>query len=970
MASVKSDISLQIKNNLNRTATFSILGGTQDPSNGQANAKTIYDWDLTAETFANTNVLTIEASTITNPTVITYEVANQDGAITDLKTVVRLLNTLNLGVFNLDGNTIWIIDDINIFGNISILVSLSFDINAFIQQAYNYFDSLGKTTLVDFQTRYTSVIEQAVNTIPNFVDFIESQGWGLAYVVEAEQIIFNRIVSGNLFVITDIGGILTTNTITDANNYDSGIATTVNKALIFVYDIQIFKGIQLLSLKANNSGGSYIYKNVFTGWVVFSPERNNLFGWIPLSSQYIPKNSEGLKITTIFLAENGITNIYGNSFPSVPLADGQDINFESALPSFNLGSAGGDANISFNVFDGSFDISIKEVQSINNKFDFNFNTLILDNTKFQNSVFRFEFSELSQPTVTLDSSFNTKFAKLSKLSNNLSQFTFAVYDTLVDSNQAIINFDNTTTPLVINSDLINLRRNYFQTLPPISQLGGYASNTEYNLLLLLINQGEPINISMRYFNHWFFGVGTQDAVYDESITSGTRLVAATSNTFLLSGRGLQGYYSLIENGYTVNIPSGTLLTGGSLSFTTRPNPPTLVTLQTITAGLGQSDFEITYSEDGQTDTVQASSFVAINQEQLQIANSSNELNVLMTKRPSLNTTSFNIGAFGFSDQFSTMLFTGSLFNNPIQQLTIDINGFTLDMPIYDAGANEVDARGLYQRDFQQALGSTLNINRFKINGTKIGNPTLQPHGSNKIINSTVVFSSFNTINFDTCTFGTTLVDDTLNNILDLLLPTSAIAFNGINFNNCDFNGVDNSNPYLQVTFPLASPNLFTQGLNGDSTIENTSFSQTQFYRILFTSDWNGIGYALTDLNVTNNVELEQINLQNSNTATPNTLNLNVSNNAILEVLNFTNHNVVSAIVLNNPLINNIDLSGNNLPSADLDNIIITLDNNGLTDGTLDYSNQTGGASPNIAVSGLAYNNLIAKGWTVTGNVPI
>ena len=70
MASVKSDISLQIKNNLNRTASFSILGGTQDPSNGQANAKTIYEWDLTAETFANTTVATIEASTINNATVI------------------------------------------------------------------------------------------------------------------------------------------------------------------------------------------------------------------------------------------------------------------------------------------------------------------------------------------------------------------------------------------------------------------------------------------------------------------------------------------------------------------------------------------------------------------------------------------------------------------------------------------------------------------------------------------------------------------------------------------------------------------------------------------------------------------------------------------------------------------------------------------------------------------------------------
>lgn len=970
MAGISQDISIQVNNSLDRKATVTLLGGTQDPSNGQANAKTLYEWDLSAESFSNTTVVEIQASTVTNPEVISYRAVNQDGEIRSLRTVVSLLNTLNLGTFNLDGTTIFILDDINIFGNLSVQISQDFDIDTFVQSGYNYFDPESKTTLVDFSTKFKPLIEQAVNTIPTFVEFIETQGWSLAYVVEAEQITFNRTVSGNLFVITDIGGNLTTNTLTDTDNYDSGIFVTLNKALIFVNDIQIFKGIQFLTLKANNSGESYIYKNVFTGRVSFSPERNNLFGWIPLSSQYIPKNSDGLKLTSIFLAENGITDIYGNSFPSVPLADGQEINFESALPSFNLGSAGVDANISFNVFDGSFDFRIKEVQSINNNFDFNFNTLILDNTKFQNSVFSFLFSELSQPTVTLDSSFNTKFAKLQKLSNNLSQFTFAVFDTGVDSNQAIINFDNTTTPLVINSDLINLRRNYFQTLPPISQLGGYASNTEYNLLLLLLNQGEPTNISMRYFNDWFFGVGTQDAVYDESITSGTRLVNADSNTFLLSGRGLQGYYSLAENGYTVTLPTGTLLSGGSLSFTTRPSPPTIITLQTVTAGLGQSDFEITYSEVGQTDTVQASSFFALNQEQLQIANSSNELNVLMTQRPSLITTNFNIGSFGSYDQFSTMLFTGTLFNFPISSTILSINGFTLDMPIYDAGANEVDARGLYQRDFSSAFGGTLNINLFKINGTKIGNPTLQPHGDNKIINSTVVFNSFNNINFNSCFFGTDLVDDTLNDILNLLLPSSAIAFSGITFDSCNFNGVNNSLSYLEVTFPLASPNLGTQGLNGTSEITNTQFSQTQPDRILFTSDWAGIGgYAITTLTVSSNSNLEQINLQNNNTATPNALNLNVSNNAILEVLNFKNHNVTSVIINNNPLINYIDVSGNDLPDSEIDNILNEVNSYGTSNGTINYSAQTGGGVPTAIGSGTAYNNLISRGWTLVGASP-
>ena len=71
-----------------------------------------------------------------------------------------------------------------------------------------------------------------------------------------------------------------------------------------------------------------------------------------------------------------------------------------------------------------------------------------------------------------------------------------------------------------------------------------------------------------------------------------------------------------------------------------------------------------------------------------------------------------------------------------------------------------------------------------------------------------------------------------------------------------------------------------------------------------------------------------------------------------------------------PLVDDFRVNNNDLPSADLDSIIVALDNNGLNNGILDYSNQTSGASPNIGVSGVAYNDLIAKGWTVTGNVPI
>ena len=119
MASIKQDISLRIENNNFYATKFSLLGGTQDPSNGQANSNLLYDYDLTAETFIGTFGVSIEASTITNPTVFTFT-TNQYGAITDVQMVLEALNSLNLGIFNRIGNTIFIIDRINIFGNLTI----------------------------------------------------------------------------------------------------------------------------------------------------------------------------------------------------------------------------------------------------------------------------------------------------------------------------------------------------------------------------------------------------------------------------------------------------------------------------------------------------------------------------------------------------------------------------------------------------------------------------------------------------------------------------------------------------------------------------------------------------------------------------------------------------------------------------------------------------------------------------------
>jgi len=985
MASISQDISIQVSNNLNREATFTLLGGTQDPSNGQANSKNLYEWDLSSETFSNTTVIEIQASTVESPDIVTYTATNPDGVIADLQTAVNLLNTLNLGVFNLDGNVIWILNDINIFGDLFVKISQQFDIDLFVESAYNYFDPEAKTTLVDFSTKYKPLIEEAIANIPTFVEFIETQGWSLAFVSESDRVRLFRNISGDIYVITETSGTFSQTIFSGTDSVNSLFG--FDKFLIFTFDINIYLNATFFEARAKSSPiQSVIYKYVFKNSLWSSASFNE--AWKPLSPNYFPNPLEATHTVQVTGSLIALMDDYGNSFPSINIDNDAQlqisgVNSGLGNQSYSIGAIGQNAELNFGQFSSGSKLILSRIISLNDVIDINFSTLNLV-SDFSESDFQIFIGNEAPQTVNLDSSFNTKF-------NNNNVFDsfgddFSIEGVLGGADNPTIVYSNTITELILNFFDISFRSTYTENLPPIQEIGvlnsnGGAVNT-FDLDLDITEQSNPANISMRYFNDWFFKVGTQDKIYDNSLIAGIRIIRATSNTFLLSGRGLQGYYSIGNS----SIPTGSLLAGGILSFTVTENPPTNVLLKTTTAGLGQSDFEITFSEDGQTDTVQSSTFLATNQEQIDIGSATgNEKNVLMTQRPTLDTSLLEIGTQGFDDQFSTMFFSNELFNSPIEQLNIRVAGLTLNCPVSDAVNGEVDYSGLYQRDFSQAFGgvsSSFTISNFKINGTNLVNGGFIPITSRSIFNFPTGSSRFNTLIFKNCVFGTDYVDTTLGtnvpnlrtDLLNLLIPKDAITIGGISFSNCLFNGVDNSNTYLEISFHIASDYdlsfpFSVQGLSGVSNIENTQFSQSQPDRLLFNSDWDGNGEPLTSLTINSNTNLEQINLSNSNTATPNALNLNISNNAILEVLNFTNHNVVSAIVNNNPLINNIDLSGNDLPDSEIDNILNEVNSYGTSNGTIDYSSQTGGGVPTAIGSGTAYNNLISRGWTLIGASP-
>ena len=985
MASVKSDISLQIKNNLNRTATFSVLGGTQDPSNGQANAKTIYEWDLTAESFANTTVVTIEASTIDNPVIINYEVQNQDGAVTDLETVVRLLNTLNLGVFNLDGNTIWIIDDINIFGNIEVLVSLSFDINVFVQEAYNYFDPLGKTPLVDFQTKYTSVIQQAVDTIPDFVDFVESQGWSLCYPTNATEISIVRFSAGSFFYITDIGGVLTTNEATSGTSItQAGLENT----LLYATDISIWTTLQEIEFLAPPliTDDGYIFKFIFETTIStnFIDDGLSVNAWTPVDSTYFV-NAENQDIL-VELKPNNALNLYGSDFPNIVQPNGYEILFRSINGRVELIPDGfGTEKLIFNEISENSVLAVEDIYaSTTSVVNCDFSTFVLNNPIGMSIRFSFYNSValLNPQTIQLDINFNTKFAQLVP---STSYRTFLINGSeLTNSNDPVIVYQNTITELELNFNRINFSESVTQNLPPIKQIGHLTPTGNYELRMTMLNQNTlalGVGREMEYFNNWYYELGTQDFLSQNNVTttSGLGIIDFGSNTYVLSGQGIYGINALGEAGFTNIVPTGAI-TPNMLTFTQKEGELVLVRTTSVA---GNSNFQITSAQKNQAETVANSSLFAVGTEQIQFSAPAlgEDNNCIFTLDPTLDCTSVYIGTnppFTPSECLTTFICGNGIFNAGIDMDTLNLNGLVIELPIDGALG---DAYGLYQRDFSGINGNNFSnqviIRYFKINATQFFNPLVAPYGSNALFNFGVngIIPSIPRLVFEDCDFATDINDTSASpSPLDLLIPVGTRIQDGIRFIDCGFNYTA-STFGGEINFNInngAVLGIPTQtALLGNSEIESTQFGAFGNDTIRLVTNYNGTGDTLSSLTFKDNPDLVEVKLTNFSTAVPLPISLTFDNNPLLNTIDFQNYNMNNFNIIGTlPSVTTMNVNDNDLNTVDLDNIIVALDNNGLTLGNLDYSNQTGGASPNIGVSGSAYNNLLLKGWTVVGNVPI
>lgn len=90
---------------------------------------------------------------------------------------------------------------------------------------------------------------------------------------------------------------------------------------------------------------------------------------------------------------------------------------------------------------------------------------------------------------------------------------------------------------------------------------------------------------------------------------------------------------------------------------------------------------------------------------------------------------------------------------------------------------------------------------------------------------------------------------------------------------------------------------------------------------------------------------------------------NISSFTAMATIDISN-NIITALPNLNAAVINLNCASNQIPSADINTALITLDSNGLLAGQFDSSGQTPSAPP-TGVGITAKNNLIGKGWTVT-----
>ena len=200
-----------------------------------------------------------------------------------------------------------------------------------------------------------------------------------------------------------------------------------------------------------------------------------------------------------------------------------------------------------------------------------------------------------------------------------------------------------------------------------------------------------------------------------------------------------------------------------------------------------------------------------------------------------------------------------------------------------------------------------------------------------------------------------------------------------------------SNSLIGVLEETANAPEFNFGLNDGRPIDIVINSSDDFVGLTELDLWNGEsgqGSFITQIDVTNAPNLEILNPRYSQLTSLdvsqnvklkeliirgkrqlNNLALNTSNNPELNTLWIDGTGINAVDLSNNPLLIEVKMDDAALTSSVLDQVLIDLDNHGLSNGNLVIANQITGQSITVA-SAQAYQNLIDKNWTIDVEAPV
>lgn len=113
---IKDNINIRVSNNTAFVQNVNLLGGNSDPL--AVPPHILYQWDLSTETYFGSVSATILISTTANPTPVLYTVPVNGY---NIQAVAFALNSLNFGIFQVDGNFIYVSNDFYIYGALTVL---------------------------------------------------------------------------------------------------------------------------------------------------------------------------------------------------------------------------------------------------------------------------------------------------------------------------------------------------------------------------------------------------------------------------------------------------------------------------------------------------------------------------------------------------------------------------------------------------------------------------------------------------------------------------------------------------------------------------------------------------------------------------------------------------------------------------------------------------------------------------------